>query len=384
VPLAFSTRATGGGRLAASLLTLAAALAATAAPAAEPSHQALAPPASAWTAPATVALATEDVSFRASDSVTFRGTLLVPRGSPKAPLVVVFHGASSPSRNEALYDHLKQMLPSLGIAVFVYDRRGTGASGGKASGNAYDRLADDGIAAAQTLARDPRIDPARIGFWGLSQGGWLSLLAASRWKQTAFAISVSAPMVTPDVQMNFAVANILRIKGYSEADIRLALSARTAVDEFERGQLDRAAAQKRLDAVVDKPWFPLIYMDKTFADPDKSGWAKEIRHDPLASIGSINARTLILYGARDPWVPVAVSVDRLRTFTVSHPNMIAAVVGGADHAMMMSVPPARQIDPAFFPVQAPDSPEYFGRLAAWLQVNGIARSPARADEQRSR
>lgn len=112
-------------------------------------------------------------------------------------------------------------------------------------------------------------------------------------------------MATPDVQMNFAVANILRIRGYSEAAVRLALSARTAVDAFERGRLDRATAQKRLDAVVNKPWLPFIYMDRTFADPDKSGWAKEIRHDPLASIRSIAARTLILYGARDPWVPVA-------------------------------------------------------------------------------
>ena len=39
-------------------------------------------------------------------------------------------------------------------------------------------------------------------------------------------------MVTPDVQMNFAIAKILRIKGYSQADIDLAVAARTAADEF--------------------------------------------------------------------------------------------------------------------------------------------------------
>ena len=78
-----------------------------------------------------------------------------------------------------------------------------------------------------------------------------------------------------------------------------------------RGRLDRATAQARLDAAASKPWFGLIYMSKTFNDPDKSGWAKEIRHDPLTSIGAISAPTLIIYGSGDPWVPAALSMDRL-------------------------------------------------------------------------
>jgi dienelactone hydrolase len=276
------------------------------------------------------------------------------------------------------------MLPPLGIGVFTYDRRGTGESSGDAKGNAYELLADDGIAAAQMLARDPRVDSRRIGFWGLSQGGWLSLLAASRYKATAFAISISAPMVTPDAQMNFAVANILRIKGHSKADIDLAISARTAVDEFERGRLDRPTAQARVDAAARKPWFDLIYLDRTFSDPDKSGWAKEIRHDPLASIGEIRAPTLILYGSGDPWVPAALSIDRLQEFTRNHRNFETAVVSGADHAMMTTATPEQQIDPAFFPRQAPDSAEYFGRLAAWLQKQGFTNRTARTNSVRCR
>lgn len=352
-------------------VALVAALLGTTALSAAPPHRRVAKSDPVWAARATVEPVANEIRFRASDGVVLAGSLYLPRNVTRAPLVIVFHGASSPSRDERLYAHLKQMLPSLGMAVFTYDRRGTGESAGEAKGNAYDRLADDGIAAARMLARDPRIDPHRIGFWGLSQGGWLSLLAAARWAPTAFAVSVSAPMVTPDVQMNFAVANILRIKGYSEEDVRLALSARTAVDDFERSRLSRARAQQRLDAVVEKPWFPLIYMDKTFSNPDQSGWAKEIRHDPLASLGSLRAKALILYGSRDPWVPVAVSVGRLKPFIASHRSITTAVVAGADHAMMTDVAPEHQIDPEFFPRQAPNSPEYFARLAAWLQANVI-------------
>lgn len=325
-----------------------------------------------WSAAASSRVITEDKKFDNANA-RLAGTLTLPVSSRRTPVVVVFHGASSPLRSEALYDHLKKMLPSLGIAVFNYDRRGTGASAGNEKGNDYDLLVDDGIAAAKMLAKDPRIDASRIGFWGLSQGGWLTLLAASRYAPTAFAVSVSAPMVTPDAQMNFAVANILRIKGYSEADVDLAIAARSAVDDFMRGKLDRKTAQARVDAAIRKPWFDLIYLSRTFAEPDKSGWAKEMRHDPLASIGSVRAPTLVIYGSGDPWVPASLSMTRLAGFIPQHKNFEAVVVDGADHAMMTTAGPDRQIDPAFFPEQAPDSLEYFGRLAAWLQKQGVAR-----------
>lgn len=339
-----------------------------AAPPAGPSSQ---PP---WSAPASVNVLSEAKTFE-HDGVTLAGTLTLPQSTVKVPAIVVFHAASSPLRSEALYDHLKRMLPPLGIAVFAFDRRGTGASGGSSRDNSFEVLADDGIAAARMLAGDSRIDASRVGFWGLSQGGWLSLLASSRHKPTAFAISVSAPMVTPDVQMNFAVANILLIKGYDKTDVDLAIAARKGVDDYMRGQLDRRTAQSRLDMAASKPWFDLIYMDKTFRDPDKSGWAKEMRHDPLKSIGAISAPTLILYGSGDPWVPAAHSMHRLQSFLPHHRNFEAAVVGGADHAMMLSATPDQQIDPAFFPKQAPDSVEYFGRLTAWLQKH-VLTGPA--------
>jgi dipeptidyl aminopeptidase/acylaminoacyl peptidase len=158
-------------------------------------------------------ITTQERTFQNS-GVTLSGTLYAPKVQGRIPAVIALHAASSPTRDNPLYAHLREMLPPLKIAVFVFDRRGSGKSGGKLEDSDYSVLADDGIAAQRMLMQDPRIDPRRVGFWGLSQGGWLSLLAASRSPDAAFAISISAPLTTPDVQMNFAVANILRIKGY--------------------------------------------------------------------------------------------------------------------------------------------------------------------------
>src|SRR3546814_7736405 len=109
----------------------------------------------------------------------------------------------SPLRSASLYDHLKTILPALGIAVFTYDRRGSGASGSKDAGGAFTVLADDAIAAARSLKSDPRIDPRRIGTWGMSQGGWISPLAASRSPDIAFVGVGAGPAGTADGQLNF-------------------------------------------------------------------------------------------------------------------------------------------------------------------------------------
>ena len=147
------------------------------------------------------------------------GTLWLPDNERANPVIVVYHGASDPLRTSSLYKHLIEMFPPLGIGVFVYDRRGSGDSSGPSAGGSFELLADDGIAARRMLEKQPGVDSNRIGYWGLSQGGWLAALAAKRDPRCAFAIAISAPMVTADVQMRFAVANILRIHGYGQSVI---------------------------------------------------------------------------------------------------------------------------------------------------------------------
>lgn len=330
--------------------------------------------ASIWSAQPTTLVDTQELTFKSGEA-TLSGALYAPKVEGRIPAVIVFHSASAPTRDNPLYRHLVEILPPLKIAVFVFDRRGSGKSGGKLEDSDYVMLADDGIAAQRMLAQDRRIDPRRIGFWGLSQGGWLSLLAASRSPQAAFAISASAPMTTPDVQMNFAVANILRIRGFSQADIDQAIGARTAVDDFMRGKSDRASTQGIVDAASIKPWFQHIYVGKTFKDPDQSRWAKEMRHDPLATLDAVTQPALVIYGSTDPWVPAQISSERLRTSSPQHPNVDVVVITGADHAMATSVSAVDQIDPVLSAKEAPQSTQYFALLGAWLAKHGIASIP---------
>src|SRR5215471_17167797 len=75
-----------------------------------------------WQVVLNVGVEQEHVAFR-SRGAPLGGTLYYPSGQHTGAAVVVLHGASSPSQDLPLYEHLKQILPPLGIAVFVYDRR---------------------------------------------------------------------------------------------------------------------------------------------------------------------------------------------------------------------------------------------------------------------
>lgn len=323
-----------------------------------------------WSAPATTQVVVEDRRFGSGDA-ELSGTLYLPRAQAPVAAVVVTHSASSPLRTAPLYEHLKTALPALGIAVFVYDRRGSGQSGSVTAGGDFTVLADDAVAAVASLKSDPRIDPRRVGVWGLSQGGWISALAASRSPEIAFVVSVSAPVVTADVQMMFSSTNHLRANGHSQAEIDQMIATRRAVDDYMRGSGTREAAQAMIDAAKTQPWFKYTYMGETVRDRAVSGWRREIENDPLANLRAVAAPMLVLYGADDAVVPVATSVERLGTLAAQLPRMQVRVIAHADHAMETSVDLGVSLNPRNDGAETPDSAEYLAVLSSWLTQRGL-------------
>ena len=325
-----------------------------------------------WAVPPQVVIDREPMEF-ASAGAQLSGTLYYPQGGKDLAAVIVFHASGEPSQDDRLYTHLKQMLPPLGVAVFVYDRRGTGRSGGGEHGKQdFDLLSDDGVAAFQVLAHQPRIDSKRIGFWGLSQGGWLALLAAGKEPRAAFAISASAPMVKADEQMIFASRNILRTLGYPQSVIDQAVATRRAIDGYVRGTVNRATVDRMLDAAEQEPWFKQIYLGRSMIDPD-ADWREEIASDPMRSLRKSRVPKLLIFGQEDMWIPVGETIQRLGAADLAD-NLTIRVISGASHEMVLGTDPKDEIDPAFFSKLAPNAPEYFGVLGAWLAEHGIAKT----------
>jgi pimeloyl-ACP methyl ester carboxylesterase len=264
----------------------------------------------------------------------------------------------------------------MGIAVLVFDRRGSGQSSGDLSKADYETLADDAIAGQHALTQVSRINPKKIGFWGLSQGGWLAVLAAERSKDAAFAISVSAPVVTADQQMQFATRNLLTVRRYSQVDVQGMLTARKAWMGYLHGNRSRDEAAEALREAEGKPWFGISYLPRASQltnDPKHDPNRIRLDDDPLAAVQHVKVPLLFLYADSDPWVPVGESLRRLQALATKMPNIQYAVVGNANHEMMFPGNETMHVDEETTRKEAPQAPQYFMLLASWItrQVDNL-------------
>ncbi|MFI5242523.1 MAG: prolyl oligopeptidase family serine peptidase, partial [Gemmatimonadales bacterium] len=92
-----------------------------------------------------------------------------------------------------------QMLARKGYVVVSVDNRGTGARGAAFRNIVYLHLgiheSDDQIAAARWLAKQRWVDPARIGIWGWSYGGYMAAITSFRGG-SIFRSAISVAPVT--------------------------------------------------------------------------------------------------------------------------------------------------------------------------------------------
>lgn len=133
------------------------------------------------------------ITIAASDGLTLRGYLTLPeKNFLGGPMVLAVHGGPY-DRDVWGYSALHQWLASRGYAVLSVNFRGS-TGFGKAFIRAADqewggRMQDDLNDAAAWAIEQGYADPARIGLFGVSYGGYASLMAAAKTPE-AFACYV--------------------------------------------------------------------------------------------------------------------------------------------------------------------------------------------------
>lgn len=147
-----------------------------------------------------------------SGAVRLAGEVLLPADDGCRPAVVLVHGSGAVPRaaHRAIANHFARH----GIAALIYDKRGVGDSTGDWRACDFTELGRDALAAIHALAAHPRVDPLRVGLWGISQGAWIAPLVASVAPEVAFLIVVSACGVSPVQQDIFRRARAARSRGH--------------------------------------------------------------------------------------------------------------------------------------------------------------------------
>lgn len=147
----------------------------------------------------------EFFNFTTSEQVQLNGFIMKPaRVNPttRYPVLMFVYGGPG---SQQVTDNWKgqnywwfQMLVQQGFVVACVDNRGTGGRGEDFKKMTYLQLGHyetlDQIEAAQYLAKQPFVDPARIGIFGWSYGGYMSSLCLLKGSQVFKAAIAVAPV----------------------------------------------------------------------------------------------------------------------------------------------------------------------------------------------
>ncbi len=148
-------------------------------------------------------IAPKFVEFRADDGTPLYGSLLLPpNAAGKVPLILNPYGGPGEQVVRDVWNGgilFNNLLAQHGFATLVVDNRGTKGRGRRFTAALKGRLGeveikDQMAALEQALAQNPQLDRGRLGFWGWSYGGSMTLWALTR--TTAFQAGVAVAPVT--------------------------------------------------------------------------------------------------------------------------------------------------------------------------------------------
>lgn len=274
----------------------------------------------------------------------------------RRPAVILVPGSGPVDRDEtvagvAIFAQLANAMADAGFVVIRYDKRGIGQSGGREESATITDFSDDVRAVVKYLEKRPDVDPKRIAVVGHSEGGFVSMLAASEEKKKIAALALVA---TP---------------GTTGADLVL---------EQQRHQLDlmklpadeslrRIDLQKKIQAAVisGEGWEAIPPAYKRQAD---TAWFKSfLMFNPAKIMPRLAQPALIIQGARDTQVPVRhadllVGMAKARK---KNPGADLSVVEGVNHLLVPAV--TGEIDEYASLQDRTISPGLIKTLVGWLK-----------------
>jgi hypothetical protein len=291
-----------------------------------------------------IALAVTNATFE-SHGTALAGRLVMPPGEKRVPIVVLLHGSEQDS---ALTDYsLQRMLPAEGVGAFVYDKRGTGKSGGHYTQD-FSLLADDAVAAlreARELA-GPRL--GRVGYQGGSEGGWVAPIAANR-TSVDFVIVCFGLAVNVIDEDQEGVELQMREKGYPPEVIAKALEVAGAAETVLAS--DFKSGFPKLDEMRAKygkaPWYKDVHGDYAFfvlqqpsdaelrALAPQFDWHTPFRYDPMPTLRADKAPQLWILGGEDYEAPSAETSRRIKSLIGDGLPFTLAYYPRAEHGMTL-------------------------------------------------
>ena len=192
------------------------------------------------------------------------------------------------------------------------------------------------------LKAEKAIDSKRIGFWTISQSGWVAPLAASRSRNIAFMIVISGGGAAPRDSELFSYKNEFEEAGFSDAEKS---QGSDLLDTYYRylatgkGRPELVERLKATDANHDGHLYLLADRLQQILPSlkNRSNWSWVATYDPLPDIEKVTCPVLLMFGDKDREQPTDIAVERWREGLQKAGNndVTVMIFPGAGHGIRM-------------------------------------------------
>ncbi|MFZ6767430.1 alpha/beta hydrolase family protein [Undibacterium sp. Di26W] len=291
---------------------------------------------------------TEQDMVLATDTGKIAGSLLLPAGQGKVPVVLIIAGSGPTDRdgnsagmkgkNNSL-KMLAQDMAATGFASLRFDKRGIAASAAAATSESalrFETYVQDAVAWLKLLKADARF--SGVAMLGHSEGSLIAILSAQQ-EQVRAVISIAGPAKN--------AGDILRQQFQGKLPPLLAQKNEEIISALQAGKL-----------VSDvPPELKALYRDSV--QPYLISW---FRYTPENEIGKLNCPVLLLQGDND----IQVDAKQLTALKAAKPDATQLLVHNMNHVLKIVTGDMSQQIASYGDPSLPPAPELSSALTSFL------------------
>lgn len=269
----------------------------------------------------------EEVSYRnEKDNIKIAGTLTLPRGGGKHPVVLLITGSGAQDRNETVAGHhpflvLSDHLTRNGIAVLRVDDRGVGGTDLGSLSATSENFAEDVLAGVNYLKQRKDIDPKMIGLVGHSEGGMIAPMVAARSKDVAFIVLLAGLGQRGEDVIYAQTELIQKTQGTPVETTKHTIALARKINAIVKTESDEKRIDQKISEEIaayettlgenQKDLFkPAAASVKSYIPIYKTPWYRFfITFDPAPVLKNVKVPVLALNGDHDLQVPAKENLD---------------------------------------------------------------------------
>ncbi|MDP9200893.1 MAG: alpha/beta fold hydrolase [Gemmatimonadota bacterium] len=233
----------------------------------------------------------EELTVDAGD-VRLGATIFLPAGHGPFPVIVIVPAGGVGRTAAATFPNF---FVAEGFAVVVYDRRPGSVQ--------FTTYAADAVAVVKSLRGRADVDPRRVGLWGHSQGGWVSLVAASQSPAISFVIDHSGMMLPAWQQELYRLSAEARADGVAPEDLAKAVAFEARLMTVGAQGQGWPEIAETMRANEQASWMNLVYKPDSLAELQRV-WRNDFSFDPRPFAGRVHQPVLALFGGLDKSTPI--------------------------------------------------------------------------------